>query len=195
MTIILAVSLLINILTITALLSMSRSHFGTLSPSATRALVAVLNLFRVPVSIVGIDIRGMNALNAAHNGYAETDILIRRFVSAVRRRGPDVFCQIYADEFIIISTPGAASKIMKRLATRAEEISATMPEPIKTELFQRTNGRVYGFHASMVAKDRATGRDVGRIMDRVESQKFDGCEIGTSRDTSGWPGTVVSEMD
>jgi len=194
MTTLLIISLLVNVALVAIISSMSRSHFGTLSPSATGALLAALSLLRVPVSIVGIDVRGMNALNAAYNGYTGTDRLISRFVSALRRRGFDVFCQLHADEFVIISAPGAASKIMKRLVTRAEEITATMPESIKSELARRTNGRVYGFHASMVAIDFTTCKDVGRVMDKVESQKFEGCEIGASRDTSGWPGTVTQVM-
>jgi len=193
MTTILTISLVINILTITAIMSMSRSHFGTLSPVATRLLLRALSILRVPVSVVVYDIRKMHELNAVM-GYANSNILVARLTKV---RQSDIIGQYGGDEFVVISRPGAGSRIAWRIIEKAKEITAQIDPAKRDALNLRTGGIVDGLTVAITYSNYSTNalRDTVRGVDETERLKEHNASMTGNRATTGNAGTLISEME
>jgi len=193
MTTLLIISLLVNVALVAIISSMSRSHFGTLSPSATKALLATLSVLSAPVSIVVYDIRKMHELNAVM-GYSNSNILVARLTKV---RQYDIIGQYGGDEFVVISRPGAGSKIAWRIIERAKEITLQIDPAKRDALSLRTAGIVDGLSVAITYTNHTTDawNAAAAGLDETERLKELGATMTGDRATTGNVGMLISEME
>jgi len=190
----LVLSILINAALVAIIHSMSTSKYGWISRDAILTYLRILSIFHIPCSIVGYDLRKVNAWNAENNWSATTGVMGR--LIQIRKNRGDVVGKFGGDEFVIVSAPHSGSIIAKRIVVRAQEITNELPTELRKRLSDRTGGIVDGLYVAIASCDYTTDAygTAARLIDETEHLKEHDAPVTGNRATTGNKGTLVCEM-
>lgn len=175
--------------------ALQRSPMGVLTPTALRIRLKIYSLLRIRVFVIGCDLRKLKSVNEQGN-HGTTNAILHRLFS-VLRKNTDIVGQFAGDEFVIVGrwSKDGVEKVMSRLLKRRDEINVSLPEDFRNGLSKRTGGLVDGIHLAIasIQDTRDAYSAAIKTIDATEPLKAGGRQTG-SRDTSGKPGTLITEI-
>lgn len=174
--------------------NVQRGSFGILGPCAGVVFLKTLQVLRVPVAVISLDIRKVHEWILVM-GYEATTKFIHSFLK-MRYGKSDYIFQYGGDEFVIVVLlphAGAAEQIIERMIANMDALTKTVTREQRARLHELTGGVVDGLSASIayVAHTNAAYNAAKAAMDVANNQKAG--QVTGSRATSGKAGTIVGQ--